>query len=271
MSGFMICGRPMAKKPYYIQEAGLHIYSEQELCYFIYHNLMMIDDSFVSDGLIHFLDTELGMTELAKKLRKWEDKLTSSQLLLIIMQESDYYGKEELEQFRRQLEQRDMAQPYDMLKSRADYMVKQKRYVKAVEIYRHILEKKEEWEIPRETEGALWHNQALAQAGMFWMQEAADSFVRSYRCLKDSEILKEIFYLRLLEPGVEIPEEIAARIPAQQQYRWKEEYEVYDRQASNAPQVRKIDSCLKKDRYRRQEETEKILNGWKQEYRQMVL
>ena len=271
MSGFLICERPAARKPYYILEAGLRIYSEQELCYFIFHNLMMIDDSFVSDELIHFLDAELSMTELAKKLRKWKDRLTVSQMLLMIMQASDYYSKEELEQFCRRLEERDAARPYEMLKSRADYMVRQKRYVKAVEIYRHILEKKEEWDIPVEAEGALWHNQALAQAGMFWMQEAASSFVRAYECLKDGEILKELFYLRLLEPGVRIPEEISARIPAQQQYRWKEEYEVYDRQASNAPEVRKIDESLKKDRYRRQEGTEKILAGWKEEYRQMVL
>ena len=66
MSGFIVCGRPLAKNPYYIQEAGLHIYSEQELCYYIYNNLMMIDDGFVGDRLIRFLESELGMNELAR-------------------------------------------------------------------------------------------------------------------------------------------------------------------------------------------------------------
>ena len=133
-----------------------------------------------------------------------------------------------------------------------------------------ILEREGEWAIPRELLGKLWHNRGLAQAGMFWMQEAADSLARAYGFLQDSDILKELFYLHLLEPGITISEEIAALIPAQQQYRWQEEYDVYDRQAANAPQVRRIDRAMKKDRHRKKDETERILTEWKQEYREMV-
>ena len=270
MSGFIVCGRPLAKKPYYIQEAGLHIYSEQELCYYIYNNLMMIDDGFVNDRLIRFLETELGMEELARKLAKWKGKMSTSQLLLMIMQEVDYYHGEELEEFGRQLEKKEQARPYDLLKSRADYMARQKRYPKAIEIYDHILEREKEWAVPKELMGKLWHNRGLAQAGMFWMQEAADSLACAYGFLQDSDILKELFYLRLLEPGIVISEEIAVLIPAQQQYRWREEYDVYEKQAANAPQARRIDSAMKKDRYRKKDETERILTEWKQEYREMV-
>lgn len=270
MSGFIVCGRPLAKKPYYIQEAGLHIYSEQELCYYIYNNLMMIDDGFVNDRLICFLETELGMKELAGKLSKWKGKMSISQLLLMIMQEVDYYQEDELEEFGRQLEKKEQAKPYDLLKSRADYMARQKHYPKAIEIYDHILEREKEWAVPRELMGKLWHNRGLAQTGMFWMQEAVDSLTRAYGFLHDSDILKELFYLHLLEPGTVIPEEISALIPAQQQYRWQEEYDVYEKQAANAPQVRRIDNAMKKDRYRKKDETERILTEWKQEYREMV-
>lgn len=271
MSGLILCGRPLSAKPYYIQEAGLHIYSEQELCYYIYNNLMMIDDSFISDGLIRFLEEDLSMQELGQRLRKRKGKMATSQLLLMIMQSVDYYNKEELEQFRQQLEQKDQAHPYDLLKSRADYMLKQKRYPKAIALYEHGLGKEQEWEVPEEVLGELWHNKALAQAGMFWMQEAADSLVKAFVLLQDSEILKELFYLRLLEPAVVIPEEIAMRIPAQQQYRWREEYELYDRQAANAPQVRRMDPKAEQPREWKRDETDRILSGWKREYREMVM
>lgn len=271
MSGLILCGRPLSAKPYYIPEAGLHIYSEQELCYYIYNNLMMIDDSFISDGLIRFLEEDLSMEELGQRLRKRKGKTATSQLLLLIMQSVDYYGREELEQFRRQLEEKEQARPYDLLKSRADYMLKQKRYPKAVELYDHALGKEQEWEVPEEVMGGLWHNKALAQAGMFWMQEAADSLIRAFVILQDSEILKELFYLRLLEPGLTIPEEISMRIPAQQQYRWREEYELYDRQAANAPQVRRMDRKTEQAHEWKRDETDRILTGWKQEYREMVM
>ena len=149
-------------------------------------------------------------------------------------------------------------------------MARQKHYPKAIEIYDHIMEKEKEWAVPELIMGKLWHNRGLAQAGMFWMQEAADSLARSYEFLQDTEILRELFYLRLLEPNVVIPENISAHIPAQQQYRWQEEYDVYDKQAANAPQVRRIDSAMKKDRHRKRDETERILTEWKQEYREMV-
>lgn len=270
MGSFIICDRPLSKKPYYISEAGLHIYSGQELCYFIYHNVMMLDDAFVSDGLICFLEEDLGMAELGGKLRQWKGRLTASQMLLMIVEGIDYYNKEEMDFFRRQLKLKDAAMPYDRMKNRADYMVKQRHYLKAIELYDYVIQKRTEWSVPEDVFGKLWHNKGFAQAGMFLMQAAADSLVCAYGILKDADVLREIFYLHLLEPKVVLPEDVLEKIPAQQQYRWLEEYEVHDRQASCAPSVRRLEASLKNDNYRRREDMERILADWKQEYREMV-
>ena len=43
--GNLILSRPAEiKRPYYVSELGVHLYSAEELCYYIYHNAVLIDD-----------------------------------------------------------------------------------------------------------------------------------------------------------------------------------------------------------------------------------
>lgn len=66
MGQYLLCQKT-AQMPYEIEEMGLHIYSAEELCYYIYHNLPMIDDSFINEALIEFIRKDLDMPVLAEK------------------------------------------------------------------------------------------------------------------------------------------------------------------------------------------------------------
>ena len=43
------------EKPYYIKEINKNIYSIEELSYYLFNYLYLIDDQFFSEGLILFL------------------------------------------------------------------------------------------------------------------------------------------------------------------------------------------------------------------------
>ena len=47
------------EKPYYIKEVNKNIYSIEELSYYLYNYLYLIDDTFFSDTLIDYIENEL--------------------------------------------------------------------------------------------------------------------------------------------------------------------------------------------------------------------
>ena len=68
MSGYILCKTPMASVPYYIKNVGTNIYSIEELCYYLYQNLYLVDESLMNVGLCKWVGRELRMKELARRL-----------------------------------------------------------------------------------------------------------------------------------------------------------------------------------------------------------
>ena len=58
------------EKPYYIKEINKHIYSIEELSYYLFNYLYLVDDSFFSDGLIDYIENELEQKTIASGLRQ---------------------------------------------------------------------------------------------------------------------------------------------------------------------------------------------------------
>ena len=45
MSGYILCQTKKADKPFFVESINTNIYSLEELCYFLYHNLYLVDSS----------------------------------------------------------------------------------------------------------------------------------------------------------------------------------------------------------------------------------
>ena len=88
MGQYLLCQKT-AQMPYEIEEMGLHIYSAEELCYYIYHNLPMIDDSFINEALIEFIRKDLDMPVLAEKVsRCFQSSADLDSTLLVLLRKS---------------------------------------------------------------------------------------------------------------------------------------------------------------------------------------
>lgn len=95
MGQYLLCHK-MAEVPYEMEEMGLHIYSAEELCYYIFHNLAMIDESFICDALMAFIRNDLDMPELAEKVkRSFQSPADLENTLLVILRNVAYYTEEE--------------------------------------------------------------------------------------------------------------------------------------------------------------------------------
>ena len=69
MSGLIYCREPEVKEPYFAREAGLSLYSAEELSYYIVNYVLLLPEDFISERLYRFLGRELGLAELEGKLR----------------------------------------------------------------------------------------------------------------------------------------------------------------------------------------------------------
>ena len=67
----LLCTSGLAKHPYVIPSLNLRIYSGEELSYFIYHNLTLIEENFLNEDLIHFVANELKLPASADRLRRF--------------------------------------------------------------------------------------------------------------------------------------------------------------------------------------------------------
>ena len=70
MSELILCSGKIAAQPFYIEGAELNIYTMEELCYYIRHNLYNLEQDLMSEDFILFLEHELGETALAAELRQ---------------------------------------------------------------------------------------------------------------------------------------------------------------------------------------------------------
>ena len=50
-----ICKYRRAKTPYFLEQAGLNMYSLEELAWFLYHNICLVDQGFFDERLCRWL------------------------------------------------------------------------------------------------------------------------------------------------------------------------------------------------------------------------
>ena len=51
MSGYILCQTKKAEIPYYIENISTNVYSLEELCYYFYHNLYLVDETILNERL----------------------------------------------------------------------------------------------------------------------------------------------------------------------------------------------------------------------------
>ena len=61
MSGYILCQTKKADKPFFVESINTNIYSLEELCYFLYHNLYLVDSSVINENLCIWISEELDL------------------------------------------------------------------------------------------------------------------------------------------------------------------------------------------------------------------
>lgn len=266
MSGLILCDSRKVKNPYYVEELGIHLYSGEELSYFIYHNLMLIGEDFLDERLFRFIGQELGMSGLETKLRKWTGQADQAELLLVILQDIHYYSSAELFAFKEQLEHLSRASTAEQMKEKADYLFSMRQYYGALRLYDKIFTLRNDELLSEGFRGNVWFNKGSALAGIFSFDQAAECYVRAYELLQNEEPLRKLFELHLLDELVKLPEGILDHVSAETQFAWKTELEEKKKRARFVGRAAEAETLMEKDNIRRAAGLKDLVQKWKSEY-----
>ena len=99
MSGYILCQVKRAKNPYYISNNSTNIYSIEELCYYLYHNIYLLDETIINEQLLVWMKEELHLRRLYQRLYVLlEEKKNIGEFILPIFKGINYLSHD---QFRR--------------------------------------------------------------------------------------------------------------------------------------------------------------------------
>ena len=191
MSGYILCQTKKAETPYFIENISTNIYSLEELCYYLYHNLYLVDRSIINEGLCTWISEELDLPRLAAKLKPHLGKFASAEdVLYPIFKEINYLSYEELRVLNGKLSRLEMESPLVREKRKGDALMENGMFVNAIKLYQVLL-KREGLEQAREglTE-SIYHNLGCAYSYLFQMEKAVECFQEAYDLGKKDEELK---------------------------------------------------------------------------------
>lgn len=269
--GLILCKQEPVKHPYYIENLGVHIYSSQELCYVIFNYPLIVLDNFINEALIEFIKKDLGMGMTALKLERGMNHGEDiEELLLLVLQECDYFSAREINQFQKKMTVLQSMPAADYAKAKADDLSARKQYGKAIVQYQLLLNNRGESYERRVFRGEVWNNLGVVYTRLFQFEKAFEALKHAYHYLQDSKVLKQIYFLTLINDDLEMDDEHRQLIPEDEKMQWFEEYHELKKTVKGSKQWIRLEEIFKKDSRQKRAGLEQMIEDWKKEYRQMV-
>lgn len=249
MSNYILCQIKTAEHPYYIESISTNIYSIEELCYYLYHNLYLVDQSILNEELCTWLQEELELPKLAARLRPKFSKFVSAEdVLYPIFKEINYLTYEELKALNVRLARLESEHPAIRTKKKGDTLIQNEMYVRAIKVYQKLLDDYELEEVRPGLSADVCHNLACAFSYLFQMEKAQEYFYKAYELEPTEESLKNylLAYRSIHKPleyishlsELEVPDSVREEVEqAWDQFARKPEQQVYSQH---------IDSLLEK-------------------------
>lgn len=195
MGKVILCTGKTAQNPYNFLSTGTRIYTIEELCYYIYHNIETVSEELVSPALVDFLRDELGLEERANQLEKlYATHAGIKDIIVLLLCSADYYEEEEIRILLSELDNLNEMTPLQRKKRNADHYLESGQFREAMKAYRNILYSREPVEMNAEEYGSILHNLAILYVKTGAFMTAADQFLAAYERNGNKESLKQYLY-----------------------------------------------------------------------------
>ena len=231
MGRLFLCEQPLAKKPYRIKESGWEVYSLEEICYFLMEYAGILEDSLMEEEFLVWLREEMLCSKLAEQLKSITGTSQDAfEFYQAILASVSFCEAKDMEQFRADYCQGRKLSTVERHKKKADVLLRNEQYEKAIMTYHSVLGEKEIGQMSKEFLGSIWHNLGTAHARMFF-QKAAGCYQKAYEYLQREESKQQM--LVAIELSTERTEYKNLRKTKEAEEKterlqnWKEEYIKY--------------------------------------------
>ncbi len=277
MGKLIQCSSPIAKKPYHFRLTKTNVYSIEEVCYYIRHNIYMMQEEVFDREFAMWIRSELHMDKTADKLdRLIQDHHNIKDIVVTICCSCDYYEEEEIHDLIQIMDETTQLPKYARRKLKGDNYLRCKSYEKALEEYEKIFESDEILQADIKVYGDLFHNMGVAYVNMGEFHKASELFLKAYeKNGRDGSLAQCLFALRLCK-DVETFKKLIRdlEISEEKQGIWEKEYQRAVENSTLSKASKQIERLRERARNGSVEEYYDKVRGyiveWKNEYRRQI-
>lgn len=277
MGRLIQCSGIIAKKPYYFKLTDTNVYTIEEVCYYIRHNIYMIQEELFEESFAEWLCEELGMDETAKKIEDMiEDHNNLKDIVVTLCCSCDYYTEKEINELIAIMDETENLPLRGRAKIKADNYLRCGFYEKAIEEYDHILNCDDMLNANISEYGEMYHNMGVAYAMLEDFGNAAVSFKSAYEKNSSDESLKQYIYALKLTGDKELYSKEAKKldIDIQKITCIEKDYKSACDEAEKSKNIKNIERLKETMKSGYVEEyydnINSYINGWKEEYRKEI-
>ena len=140
MSAIILLNEKRAEAPYELKDIRRRVYSIEELCYFIYSNVLICDRELLKEDLYEWIREECGCNDLYASLIEIRKQGKDAwRIAATIFAYTDYLNKQEREAVCERIRKASMLSVEERKKSRTDLLFLDGRYDEALKGYEELL------------------------------------------------------------------------------------------------------------------------------------
>lgn len=273
MSGLLVTIGKRGSFGYIAQEGEIELFSLEEICYYLYHNIYRITKDFFHTELLLYLKEELQLEKLVGQL----DELLKTEapfedLVMTIMRYANYYDTEELETFQEKLFRFRNLSKEEKRKLMGDNCLQEEKEKEAIFHYDKALNYQKNSSMNKEFWGKIYHNMGVCYIHMLFYEEAAKHLEKAYQILQSEAVAKELLFVWYLSGKEEKYQNCAKGFAQETWEAWEKEWEEKKEEQQALEEITEIlNSYQEGDVGQYRDRVKNKIEQWKQEYRNNML
>jgi len=222
--GKILLAKKEAGNPYEVEELDLRLYSMEELCYYLFHNVPLIGDDFIDERLMQFIEVEVEEPEIREKIERfYKSPADLDNTLVMLLSEVSYFNEQEIQAFQRELMQRRKKNTLERMKDKADVLLEKKRYMSALKIYRPLIFGEREARIGQDFYVSVLTKMANAYGHISSFAQVIECLELIYDETHEDGVIEKMFSVAKLS-GCDVPEVYFSKIPDSVMNVWRQRY-----------------------------------------------